>query len=399
MDQKKINKYYEKYKKYCEKQKNLIGGVIPIMRHKNRDFMIGWKQIGNIGKMNCGIFLNPSFPSSIMKCEFEELNPAKEMYNKKLGYAKIMYNRANDINELAIGHRLSKIYAKIESFHEYKGGEDRLYIIMEKMDGTIGNLITEVIPKLCIDFIDHRYTKKQKIKLLKIFNFKLNSLEYTQKDIDKYQTNKGDIFHKINILKKLLRGENIKKIYEKFLVKIINLLNIVYPIILKKIDRLVMNMYQLNYIQYDNHMGNIGYRIHLSEGEKLFEQNIYDPNIWKNQLEILFIDPAPHTFLESGPDIDGIKMMRSLLFDINNLSPSDYRCDILYYMKQNKIFTSKYKNKNEESHITNILYNVLDDSVFFLQKNYDFIFISETSHENIESYFLDEQPKYKIIMV
>jgi hypothetical protein len=391
MDQK--NKYYEKYKKYCEKEKKLVGGVIPTTRHESSDFMAGWNQIKNIGKMNCGIFINPHLSSLIMKCEY-----------KNLEHAKNMYNRANAINEQAKISSLSKIYADIKTMHEYHNeSKNYLYVIMEKMDGTIMDLISEVIPKLCVNFVGHRYTKRQRVKLLKIFNFKLNSLEYSQKNIDIYHTEKGNIFYKINILRKILEEKILRTTYEDFLKKIINLLNIVYPIILKKIDKLVMDIYKLNYIQYDNHMGNMGYKIRLDAGKKLLEQNIYDPNIWKNNLEILFIDPAPHTFLEIFPGSHKTieeaqnENMMTLLNDINNLSPSDYRCDILYFIKQNKIFTSK--NKHEESHITNILYDIFGDSAFFLQKNYDFILVSEEKHESLESYFSDEKPKYKLIMV
>jgi hypothetical protein len=285
-----------------------------------------WKSISNLGGQNCGIFLSEKYPEYIIKCD-----------NIKFGDGKVL-----DVNYINSKFPLFPTIINTTNI------ENNTYIVMQKLNGDITSIFFNLIPN---QILDNDMYREQKDNIYKLFRLKLKDYLSLSDEIKDIKT--------VSF-----------KLYDKFMMNLLELWELYYPIIIKEMIRIKLLLFTLGYQYYDNKFDNYGYILSDTPNHEL------SPKLFDKYFHVYFIDWESGLSPVNKNDLGNV-LNNNIIKDINN--GVDY--DILNGFNFRNIF-KKYSSSDE-----------LDPDInSILQKEYNFD-ISKFKHSftnitDVEHYIL-----------
>jgi len=192
------------------------------------NFLSEWKKVSIHGKQNCGIYISDVYPDRILKCTQESR-------------FKTMTNTHN------IGRRLDLkgVHIIPYTYNIYAKKHDNIYVEMERMTGSVKQLIYDRIPKMVLDGMDVD--------------------DHIKSDIWFIYTRMSPFFkdnHVTKNLKKLKKATYLTyNIYESFMNRTMDSINDIIPTLRRQIIMTRVHIYLEGYKRTDNHLNNYAYTL------------------------------------------------------------------------------------------------------------------------------------------
>ena len=255
-----------------------------------------YKIIPNVGHQNCGILINPSDPTRIIKCE------------NKTNYIVERKHELDLLKKIDIYH----IFPKIYDITEFNG---KTFIEMERFDGDLSYLLLKVCSKkvcnemqidieLCDLFIrllliQHQYSPSQ-----------IEDINTLIKDLNTYIVNPDP------------KQNHYFESYKKFLVKLQEEWKIIIPILINEIIKLEFGLFVNDLFYYDFKLDNFGYKLTdepLDDDPRtimIFDKYLY---VYILDWESGLTHPAPYNRITLREEIFDKEKIRYLFRRINEL--------------------------------------------------------------------------------
>lgn len=219
--------------------------------YDNREFLSNWNIISVHGKQNCGIYTSAIHPDRIIKCTEES----------KLRTITDAHRLSKQLNQKGVNiiPQIHKIYVK-EHHH--------MYVEMERMMGSIKQLIYEQIPKMALDSLSVDTKLKDDIWLI-----------YTHMSPFFEPNHKHKLIDYNKEINKLKKSTHLTfDTYDLFMNRTIESIANIIPTLKNQIIMTRIYLYLESYQRTDNHLNNYAYKL-TSKNEK--HMNV----LWKdNQL-------------------------------------------------------------------------------------------------------------------
>ncbi len=217
-----------------------------IIKYVNTDFLKSWTKIETSGKQNCGIYISDLDRRRLIKC------------------VPIGIKNKHNTDKLYDLSNQRKLYMLPMIYNIYVKKNKNIYIEMERMDGTIKQLIYETIPKMIIE--NMQVDKKTQDDIWSV---------YTEMSPFFNQHHKKFWWHdKKRQLNKLKSSELTHDIYNAFMQRNIQYINEILPQLRNQITMIHIQLYYLGYRHNDSHLNNYAYMLSDTNEE-------YMGRIWK----------------------------------------------------------------------------------------------------------------------